>query len=377
MIYDGRFVSVILSFAGIHRAKLTNETPSAVVGARRLIGLDLARFVALVGMVIVNFDVVMVTRGIDQEASGIASWLAGRAAATFVVLAGIGIGLGATSKPWRQTYATNLKRVLFLLVLGLGNSLIFSADIIHYYAIYFLFAIVFLRAPSWMLWGTIASLIIGFVLLVLTLEYDTGWNWQAFEYDGFWTPSGFVRNLFFNGWHPVVPWFSFVLYGIWLSRLDLQNRSIQRKLLAGGCISFVSVTLLSGWLMQSMSRIDEGAAILFATDPVPPMPLYLIAGGSAASLAIGACLLIEPRVQSTRAHTMMIAAGRQTLTLYIAHILVGMGLLESLGMIGGQTAATAVTVSVIFCVAATLFAWGWSRKFERGPLEWLMRRLTG
>ncbi len=58
----------------------------------RIDGLDLARYLALVGMVIVNFSIVM---GADNDtgwAHAFAQSLSGRAAATFVVLAGIGLG---------------------------------------------------------------------------------------------------------------------------------------------------------------------------------------------------------------------------------------------------------------------------------------------
>ena len=67
-----------------------------VASARRLDGLDLARFLAFVGMVIVNFKIAM---GADKTNGGVLGQfteaLEGRAAATFVVLSGIGLGLAA------------------------------------------------------------------------------------------------------------------------------------------------------------------------------------------------------------------------------------------------------------------------------------------
>jgi uncharacterized membrane protein YeiB len=70
-------------------------------------------------------------------------------------------------------------------------------------------------------------------------------------------------------------------------------------------------------------------------------------------------------------------AGRQTLTLYVAHIVLGMGTLEALGMLGGQSLAQSVTASVAFCALATLYAWVWARWFKRGPIEALMRKTAG
>lgn len=65
-------------------------------GHSRLDGLDIARPFAFVGVVTVNFDVVMV--GATNAETGIAQLLQGRAAAAFVVLAGVCRGLAARQR---------------------------------------------------------------------------------------------------------------------------------------------------------------------------------------------------------------------------------------------------------------------------------------
>ena len=103
--------------------------------SERLIGLDIARYLAFVGMVLVNFDIAMSygvqsNQGFFKEFIG---QLQGRASATFVVLAGIGLGLSSFKKE-SQTVNTTVKRSIFLLILGLLNMTIFEGDILHYYA---------------------------------------------------------------------------------------------------------------------------------------------------------------------------------------------------------------------------------------------------
>lgn len=344
----------------------------------RLEGLDVARFLALVGMVIVNFNVVMVNIGDNAGPfAAIAESLQGRAAAVFVVLAGVGLGLNAMRHDWDQTLMTTLRRAAFLLVIGLLNQMIFDADIVHYYAFYFLFGVFFLRASSLFLAFSIAGLVAGFVVLVLLLDYDAGWRWETYSYRGFWTPEGFVRNLVFNGWHPLVPWFAFLLLGILLSRLNLRNRDIQLRLLAGGGLLLGSVTFASHELMHAVADIDAEAAILFTAQPVPPMPLYMLAGGGAACAIIGLCLLLESPLRSLGALQLFTTPGRQTLTLYVAHIVIGMGALEALGMIGGQEAQTSLIAAALFVVVASYVALFWSRYFARGAIEMLMRKVAG
>ncbi len=119
-----------------------------VCSSLRLEGLDLARFVAFVGMVIVKFKLAMGANDDDSALSLLTVVLEGRAAATFIVLAGIGLGLAALRSDYNQTVSVTLKRAAFLLVLGLLNSLIFDADILHYYAFYFLFGVLLLPLQS-------------------------------------------------------------------------------------------------------------------------------------------------------------------------------------------------------------------------------------
>lgn len=345
---------------------------------RRLHGLDLARSIALIGMVIVNFDIVMVHVGqAVHESSRLAEALQGRAAATFVVLAGIGLGLAARRGEWNHTLAVTLRRAAFLMAIGLLNSLIFDADIIHYYAVYFVIGALLLRAPNAMLWFAIVGFVGGFVGLMTMIDYEAGWNFENLTYDGFWTPVGFVRNLMFNGWHPVIPWVAFLLFGIWLSRQKLRETFVHVTMVVAGAAILGVTTFASRWLIANTADDIPDAEFLFGTASIPPVPLYMIAGGSAASLIIGLCLLVEPRIRSTGIPAILAPAGRQTLTLYIAHILIGMGLLDALGLIGGQSGRAALIASALFCVAATVYACLWSRWFDRGPLENLMRRIAG
>lgn len=327
-------------------------------------------------MVIVNFDVVMA--GPAQEKTGwLAELLQGRAAATFVVLAGIGFGLAARSKTWSATVRTTLKRVVFLFVLGMINMAIFPADIIHYYAFYFLFGLLFLRVSNGLVFAAIALLTICFPLMLLVFNYDAGWQWETADYEGLWTVEGYLRNLVFNGWHPLIPWVAFFLWGMYLSRKKLQEPKVGLGLLAGGTLAFAATSLLSAWLREVSNTVDPELHYLFATAPIPPVPLFVIAGISIASAVIGLCLLLEPRLNALRVSELVTPAGRHTLTLYIAHIVIGMGILETIGMVGGQTSQQALRAALLFCLVATVFSLGWSRVFRRGPLESLMRRLTG
>lgn len=342
----------------------------------RINGLDLARYLALIGMVIVNFDIVLSGPNQTHDSFHFASLLVGRAAALFVILAGIGFELSARRQPVKSVMRVTLKRAAFLLGIGLLNMLIFPADIIHYYALYFLFALFFIRSGGVWIWLSILTLIVLSLILLLTLDFDAGWNWETYDYSGFWSPSGFIRNLFFNGWHPVVPWLSFFLYGMWLAKLDLSSRTVQFKLIGFGFAVFTVAMITSFVLANVTQAIDPELPVLFGTGPVPAVPSYLITSAALATAIIGACAALCSYPASKLRHGFE-KTGRMTLTLYFAHIIVGMGLAESLGWIGTLQPLQSLGCSVIFIIASSVFGYLWMSRFRRGPLEAAMRKLCG
>ncbi|MFK7957682.1 MAG: DUF418 domain-containing protein [Lysobacterales bacterium] len=202
------------------------------------------------------------------------------------------------------------------------------------------------------------------------------WDWENYHYEALWTGTGFFRNLFFNGWHPVFPWLTFFLLGLWLARLKLGQRRTQVGLvLAGGSI-LGGVTWLSSIATELVAGADPEAIPLVGLSPIPPGPLYLAAGSALAALAIGCCLLLSSLVGDVRALRWLRVPGRQTLTLYVAHIILGMGLMESQGLIGAGSAGQALQWSGVFVAGAVVFSNLWRRALAHGPLEWIMRRLT-
>ena len=84
----------------------------------------------------------------------------------------------------------------------------------------------------------------------MLFDYETGWNFLVLEYTDFWTFKGFIRNLFYNGFHPVVPWTAFMLFGLWYGKQDLTNDTFVKKSLRASLIVFASIQVFSVILFQ-------------------------------------------------------------------------------------------------------------------------------
>ena len=147
--------------------------------------------------------------------------LKGRAAATFVILAGVGLSLlsrrarlANDEEGIAKNRITLLKRALFLFVVGLLYTPIWPADILDFHGIYIAIGAFLLAASERRLWTLAFTFMAVFVVLMPLFDYEQGWNWETLAYTGFWTPSGMIRHLFVNGFHPVFPWAAFLLVGM-------------------------------------------------------------------------------------------------------------------------------------------------------------------
>jgi len=356
----------------------------------RIQGYDLARALAIFGMVLVNFKIVM---GASDNGPDWLIWLEGllegRAAATFVILAGVGLSLisrRARLEGDPENIARNrktlLKRALFLFVVGLLYTPLWPADILHFYGIYIAIGAFLLTASDRKLCGWAISFSLIFLGLFLIFNYETDWDWNTLAYTDFWTFQGMIRHLFFNGFHPVFPWAVFLFVGMWLGRQDIHvNPILARKILVGG-LTITAVTELVSWgLIQRFTpyaSLNDADALhfLFGTGPMPPMPQYLLSAGGIALVLIVLCVWLAGRFSEAGWLKPLVSTGQLALTHYVAHVVLGMGTLEMLGLLENQSLAFSVMSSILFCVAAVLFSYFWRLRFRRGPLEWVMRKLT-
>ena len=366
-----------------------SETVAQQDSGGRIDGLDIARAFAIVGMVIVNYKITMSANNSGpQWLRTFATLFEGRAAATFVVLAGIGASLGshrarASNDPALHAAArvTLLKRALFLFVLGWAFFPVWPADILHFYGLYLAVGAIVLFTPDRRVLGLAASVTGAGLVFIVTFDPFKNWNLDVYSYEGIATPSGFIRNLFFDGFHPVFPWVAFYLFGMWLGRTDLRNPAWRMTLAIRACVvvlaTEVAARIVIGPRGSGLDNLDDGSwRWLFSVEPIPPLPLYLAAGGGTAALVILGSIWLGDRL-STELTKPLVSTGQLALTIYLGHVLVGMGVLESMDRLDNQSLEWAIVTSLTFSAAAILFSWAWRRRYQRGPLEWVMRRVAG
>jgi uncharacterized protein len=358
--------------------------------AERIIGYDLARSFALLGMIVVHFSLTAAAnRDSPAWLASILGFLDGRAAATFVVLAGVGITLmsrraaaSGDAAALGEVRTRLVRRGLFLLVVGFVNLTIWQGDILRVYGVSLILSSRLLRASGRVLLALAAAFALAFAVLVVVGDFEKNWDWQTLTYRNLWTPTGVLRNLFYDGFRSVLPWTGFVLFGMWLGRLDLTDRRTGGWVLAASLLTLTATELLSHCLLSVLTATPregldaETLQALFGTDSMPAMPLFLLSAGGTATAVISLCALVAAAWPGW-AWTPLVATGQMALTWYFAHIIFGLGTLVALGIVGTESLPTAAGYGVLFFAGAVLASWAWKSKSRTGPLEFVMRRVAG
>ena len=354
----------------------------------RIVGYDLARAGALFGMLLVNFSLLL------GSGSSVPNWLdwvigviRGRAAATFVVLAGAGLSLLSKSVYLSKNRAeikakrsTLLKRSLFLLVIGLFNFFISPiSDILHFYAVYIALGACLLTVTNSSLLLLTAITITCRPLVFIGCGLVKSWNLHTFAQAGFCNLTAIIGHFFFNGCFPVIPWMAFITLGMWLGRQDFSDGALRRKILLVGIGAVVFAESLSrvGIYLLTSVQVCRGLEKLLPFLHIAswePMPLFVISSMGTALVVIALIMALTDKYRNAPLVLAFASVGQTTLTLYVGHIAVGSILLWIIEEFELEPHLLNLWASLSFYLVALLFLQNWLKRFSKGPLEILMRR---
>jgi uncharacterized protein len=302
------------------------ETPPQIRAGDRIAGLDVARSLAILGMMTVHYVAYIDPdrrpgAGFPDPGAGqelLFGLPSGRASALFVVLAGVGLSflLRRRGRP-----ATNvLRRAAVLATIGLLLVPAWGGMILHFFAFWFVAALLAARlADRWLLVLAVSLLPLGW-LGAAELGPGLGALAEPAPLDPIARAGEFWPNFLFTHFgYPAVLWFSFVLFGLWLGRQPLHERRWQARLLAGGALA-VSAMAGVATLGESIGAIasDPRLSALFDDRPHTVGVPYMVGAAGSAAVVIGGCLLLAGVFP--RALRPLAAAGQLSLTLYLLHL---------------------------------------------------------
>jgi uncharacterized membrane protein len=367
---------------------------------RRLIGIDAARGLALVGLMAVH-----ILPDVTEDGDPALSWIlfSGNSAALFALLAGVGLALstgGAAGHRGRRLTADRRGLAMRAVLVG-AIGLVISAlspwdppadNILLYYAVFFLLAIPFLRMGPKALFASAAAF--GLIAPVLmqqvgpVLPESSAYNHTLVTL--LTEPVATGSELLLTGTYPALPYMTYILAGLGLGRLNLRSTRVRVLITGAGTVlaalahvaSILLLRLAGGYeALLDTAGISEDTLdeiLVFGPEDVIPdssawwqaiatphtnTVLAIASSLGLGMLVLGVFLLISAR--AGRWLRPLAAMGSMTLTLYSLHLL-----------------ALAPEVHydepflwfTLHLGIAAVFAWFWHRRFGKGPLEAVVGR---
>lgn len=367
--------------------------------SHRVLGVDAARGIALLGMMAVH---IVPPLDADGEVSLAFQLAAGRSSALFALLAGVGLALltrwvpTTTARQRARDRVAVLVRAMLLGVIGLALAIPDSgvAVILVYYAVMFALAVPFLglRPRALAAWSVGVALVVPAVLhLVRPALPSPSYASPGSDFleRGWWTAA---TELTITGIYPALPWMAYLLAGLAVGKLDLRSPMVARRLLVGGAALALGAHMLSRLLLsrggglaalresepsQLGRPVEEALDVgLFGTTPTgswwwlavdaphSSTPLDLAATTGSSLAVLGVCLLVVtlPRWWARP----FIATGGMALTLYSLHVVL-------LGTLLPRSLDHAYLWHVAVIVAAAMV---WRRFVGQGPLELVTQQVS-
>jgi uncharacterized membrane protein YeiB len=335
---------------------------------RRIEGIDVARGLAMLGMVVVHY----VWAGDDTgPAAALARAMEGRAMPLFMLLGGIGVVLVSRSSahPDRGLVI----RAVLLLVLGLVLDAVSEriAIVLQFYGLLFLLAPVVRRLPVRVLVGAaVVTTAVGAVTRQLA-----GWPPHSTSFDDLVAGWPGLRSLLFDGYYPFFPVFAFFALGMVLARLDLSDRRVAATLAGLGTAVGVGVLVAADALADRVG-LDAELAVPDGTFRVErlvdasghsSMPAWVISAAGTSVAVLGWSLLVADRFPALVRPLAVV--GAMALSFYTFQAVATRFYPPPWETGLAREWATVAELYLGFLVAATL----WRYRFRRGPLEALLR----
>ncbi|WP_144276191.1 heparan-alpha-glucosaminide N-acetyltransferase domain-containing protein [Demequina sp. NBRC 110053] len=330
---------------------------------RRIDGLDVARAIAVLGMVAAHVGDDG-TRGADT-AGWHWLWVShGFPSSLFAVLAGVSMTLmltrrgtvAAASVGADHPRATRIRiatRGAILIFLGVALTLLGTriAIVLTALGVCFLLALPLLRWRAWALLAVAGVLVAtgGWAAAALR-EATAGDLLGTTPFDALWADR-----------YPVALWMAYVLVGLVIGRLSLRADA------TAGALAIVGLAIAVA--VSAAAAIASDGSWRWTLDYHSYSPAEALRNLGAAGLVLGASLWVTPR--APRVLWPLRAAGSMALTLYVLQVLIV--------WIAGDAIIVSPSnvVLVLLCAALVGFACAWRAWRGQGPLEQVVSAVSG
>jgi uncharacterized membrane protein YeiB len=362
----------------------------------RLPSLDVTRAIALVGVVVMNYHAYLnkdkafypphpsFAERIFNPLSGI---LTTRFAATFVLVAGMGIALlvqnairSGDAALIRAAQMKLARRGLFLYAVGAAVQWIWPGTILFYYGAFFLIAAVICT------WSNRSLIAVSVVSIAVSTGLTAWRGYRSFEGDFTrWlsptpnSPRNLLIRTFFDYTHPVFPWITFICAGIILGRNIHRLAQLRNRIMMWSCVKMFASYVIRQFIMPDSitSQTDYVLQRVLSTNNHDHSVLHVTSTLAISLLAFCIISLVTDSRPTCHVVEFLARTGQMTLSIYLAHVLMFNLVVHWLNWVRPTGLDTALILSLAFYVVAVPASSLWSRRFGIGPFERVYRSFGG
>jgi uncharacterized protein len=336
----------------------------AYAGPERVLGVDLARGLAVLGMYGAH---VGLTEAFDWPRPD--TWLDvvnGRSSILFALLAGVSIAIISGGMrpldgvPLLQARTRVFTRAALIFVIGGLLEYLSSgiAVILPTYAALFVIALPFLRWPPLHLFvlAGLLALVSPFVTALLAANGEGG--------------GGAIVELLVTGHYPGLIWIVFVLVGLGIGRLDLSTPAVRLGILGSG-VALAVVGYGAGEAARAAvatTVLADELATVATTEAHSGSPFEVVGSTGFALAVIGLCLLVAGPARWVLYP--LAAVGSMALTAYTVHVVI----VAAIGREAFEQPDNGLYLA--FVVGALVVCSLWVFLLGRGPFERVLTRVS-
>ncbi len=339
---------------------------------KRFKSLDFMRGLGLILMVQIHIAMYLtLTTGKSSILYFFMNRISYLAAPLFLTAVGISLVISVNRRK-EKALSHETKRVLFLILLGFLFINIWNADIIHYIGIYIILAFFLLRFKKLSRFIIANIFLWGAPVILLYINYMSGWEHLAYKLANFWTFQGFFTNLVANGFYPMFPWIFYIIIGSIVGEYLLE--SVKKKKEEIFCI----IALIAGiilFIIGLLLDVFSPWRIGFYPATVSYIILYL--GVSLFIFGLFFWLLDYSKKKSiAEVLRPVIFLGTVSLSIYVFHIIFGLGYFYFANRFNTLGLMVVIPYIISLLVILGLICYLSIRKLGYGPLEYLLRKLS-
>lgn len=351
----------------------------AVTSSRRLVGIDVAYGLAVMGCIVYAFWFIMgdkVTSVLTQTRFSI---LMDIFPALFFFLNGFTVTL-----TMRDRRVSNRKLLSYL---GKRGSVLFliglSCCVIWPMNIFIASGLMYIAAPFVAQWNnvvlrliTLMSIILGIVLLYVDVPTYSSYNPPTLGGGEIYNVMGFIL---FNGYYSILPWFTFFFAGLLFGRTEIRPRGI----LPPSSLLGIALIILSFVVNRYSKKLDNDVVLIqrfdfFLLNIRLLFPAFCVFGIGVSIVLTNTLMYVFRKLENRKLLKSIQTISSMKYSLFFFHTLIGLITMSAtnLQFFTRKIVLISYVILATFLTFYLIFVWR-KRVSEQGPMEWLIKRISG